>query len=144
MRTIVAKPESSFTNILVTKNMVAYCSLALWGVDILFKLLWDNSPFQTTNLFFVIISFCVWDFVWFAVSDSLDLYLLFMQFILVFTPKCNSFIKVVFCRSLMYLLLSNMVILIEGVIIVNINIVVQIKWQYPLWLLFFAYLTFKE
>ena len=85
MRTIVAKPESSFTNILVTKNMVAYCSLALWGVDILFKLLWDNSPFQTTNLFFVIISLYVWDFVWFAVSDSLDLYLLFMQLILVFT-----------------------------------------------------------
>ena len=44
-----------------------------------------------------------------------------------------------FCHYLLYLLLSNMNILIGGLIIVNINIMVQIKHQYPLWLTFVYY-----
>ena len=41
---------------MLSKNTVAYCSLAIQGVDMLFKLLQDNNPFQTANILFVIIS----------------------------------------------------------------------------------------
>lgn len=79
-------------------------------------------------------------------SDSLGI-VWFLSFIPVVYTFCFSvhfqsvtvLLKAPFCHYLLNLLLSNMNILIGGIFIVNINNMVQINQQYPLWLTFVYY-----
>lgn len=101
----------------------------------LFKLLQDNGLLYTTDFFFVIIFFCAWICVWFPWHCLIPfIYTCCIYILFHFHQSVTVLLKAPFCHYLLYLLLSNMNILIGGVIIVNINIMVQIKQQYPLWL----------